>query len=71
MNLICAQMLPLLDQATRQCDWLSIVFEPSLSKDNLFSLKPNSLIRLTDRPSLWDVNKEPLSDIIQLVTLFI
>ena len=64
MNLVCAQILPLLNQATRQFDWLSIVFEPSLSEDKLFSSKSNSVIRLTGRPSLWDVNKEPLSDII-------
>lgn len=51
MNLVCAQMLPLLDQATRQCDWLSMVFEPILGEDNLLSSKSNSVIRLTDRTS--------------------
>lgn len=51
MNLVCAQMLPLLDQATRQCDWLSMVFEPILRKDNLLSSKSNSVIRLTNRTS--------------------
>lgn len=51
MNLVCAQMLPLLDQATRQCDWLSMIFEPILRKDNLLSSKSNSVIRLTNRTS--------------------
>ena len=51
MNLVCAQMLPLLDQATRQCDWLSMIFEPILRKDNLLSSISNSVIRLTDRTS--------------------
>ena len=51
MNLVCAQMLPLLNQATTQCDWLSMVFEPILREDNLLSSKSNSVIRLTDRNS--------------------
>lgn len=51
MNLVCAQMLPLLDQATRQCDWLSMVFEPILREDNLLLSKSNRVTRLTDRTS--------------------